>query len=205
MSKQLPDPASALSTEHKQQARRTDVLRHAANRGGIQQCVKTLQMTKTRAWTLEMTEDWTHPRITEHDKACVFQSTVEHNVASEHFNSSLAHITARPSQAKVGARKKSSTPLWRTMSPRKKAMKSPFYGRGSCNEKKRKSHKTKNSQAALLRLFSYVRPSVDPEWRSAPDGADRRQLVCLQVTRFFHFGSVLPNNPYNSPYGCEGI
>ena len=71
----------------------------------------------TRAWTLEMTEDWTRTRITEHDKACVLQSTVEHNVASEHFNSSLAHTTARTSQAKVGARKKSSTPLWRTMLP----------------------------------------------------------------------------------------
>ena len=32
----------------------------------------------------------------EHDKACVLQSTVEHIVASEHFNSSLAHITSRP-------------------------------------------------------------------------------------------------------------
>ena len=37
----------------------------------FQLCVRTLQMTMTRAWTLEMTEDWTHARITEHDKACV--------------------------------------------------------------------------------------------------------------------------------------
>ena len=63
------------------------MLRRATNRGGIQLCVKTLQMTMTRAWTLEMTEDWTHTRITEHDKACVLQSTVEHNVTSEQFNS----------------------------------------------------------------------------------------------------------------------
>ena len=93
----------------------------------------------TRAWTLEMTEDWTHSH---HDKACVIQSTVEHNVASEHFGSSLAHITARLSQAKVSARKKSSTPLWRTMSPGKKAVERPFFGRDSCNEKKKKVPKT---------------------------------------------------------------
>ena len=43
-------------------------------------------MTMTRGWTLEMTEDWTHTRVTEHDKACVLQITVEHKVASEHFN-----------------------------------------------------------------------------------------------------------------------
>ena len=52
-------------------------------------------MTMTRAWTLEMTEDWTHPRITEHDKACVLQSTVEHNVASEHFNSSFQILSKK--------------------------------------------------------------------------------------------------------------
>ena len=138
-----------------------------------------------------------------HDKACVIQSTVEHNVASEHFNSSLAHITARTSQAKVSARKKSSTPLWRTMSPGKKAVERPFYGRDCCNEKKKVPKK--NSQAALLRLFSNVRPSPDPEWRFSPDGAHRHRLVCRQVARFFHFGSVLPNNPYKSPNGCEGI
>ena len=85
-------------------------------------------------------------------------------------------------------------------------MERPFYGRGSCDEKKTKEFlNNKNSQAALPRLFSYVRPSVVPEWRSAPDGADRPQLVCRQVARFFHFGSVLPISPYNSPYGCEGI
>ena len=67
------------------------MLRQATHRDGIQLCVKTVQMTMTRAWTLEMTEDWTHTRIKEHDKACVLQSTVEHNVVSEQFKSSLAH------------------------------------------------------------------------------------------------------------------
>ena len=84
----------------KQQGRRTEVLRQATNSGGSQLCVKPLQMTMTRAWTLEMTEDWTHTRITEHDKAYALQRT------SEHFDSSLAHTTARPSQAKVCARNK---------------------------------------------------------------------------------------------------
>ena len=34
-----------------------------------------------------MTEEWIHTPITEHDKACVLQSFVEHNVESEHLNS----------------------------------------------------------------------------------------------------------------------
>ena len=127
-SEKFPDSVSALSTKHKQLGSRTEVLRQAMNRGGIQLCVKTLQMTMTRAWTLEMTEELIHTPITEHDKACVLQSFVEHNVASEHLNSER-----------------------------------PFYGRDSCNEKKReKVQNNKNSQAALLRLFSYVRPSPDP-------------------------------------------
>ena len=121
-----------------------------------------------------MTEDWTHTRITEHDKACVLQSTVEHNVASEHFNSSLAHITARPSQAKVSAWKKSSTPLWRTMSPGKKAMKRPFYGRDSCNEKTTKESKNKNftcSSSQTLQLRSSLaspRMALRPGRRTSP-------------------------------------
>ena len=82
----------------------------------------------------------------------------------------------------------------------------PFYGRDCCNEKKKESPtKNINSQAALLRLFNYVRPSPDPEWRFSPDGAHRHQLVCRHIARFFDFGKVLPNNPYNSPYGYEGI
>ena len=44
-SEQLPDSVSAQSTKHEQQARRTDVMRQATNRDGIQLCVKTLQMT----------------------------------------------------------------------------------------------------------------------------------------------------------------
>ena len=44
-SEQLPDSVSAQSTKHKQQARRTDVMRQATNRDGIQLCVKTLQVT----------------------------------------------------------------------------------------------------------------------------------------------------------------
>ena len=47
-SEQLPDSVSALSTEHKQQGRRTEVLRHATNCGGFQLCVKKLQVTMTR-------------------------------------------------------------------------------------------------------------------------------------------------------------
>ena len=46
-SEQLPDSVCAPSTKHKQQARRTDVLRKDTNRDGIQLCVKTLQMTMT--------------------------------------------------------------------------------------------------------------------------------------------------------------
>ena len=102
----------------------------------------------------------------------------------------------------------SSTPLWRTMSPGKKMLRSvPSTDVIAATRKKKffEKKKKKHSQAALLRLFSYVRPSPDPEWRSAPDGAHPPQLVCRQVARFFHFGSVLPNNPYNSPCGCEGI
>ena len=41
------DSVSAPSTRHKQQGRRTEVLRQATNRGGTQLCVKTLQMTVT--------------------------------------------------------------------------------------------------------------------------------------------------------------
>ena len=46
-SEQLPRSVSAPSTKHKQQGRRTEVLRQATNRGGIQLCVKTLQITMT--------------------------------------------------------------------------------------------------------------------------------------------------------------
>ena len=142
----------------KQQGRRTEVLRQATNRGGTQLCVKPLQMTMTRAWTLEMTEDWTHTRIKEHDKAYALQRT------SEHFDSSLAHTTGRPSQAKVGARNKIvHASLEDDVARKKNAMERPFHGRDSCNEKKKESffEKKKHSQAALLRLFSYVRPSPD--------------------------------------------
>ena len=85
-------------------------------------------------------------------------------------------------------------------------MERAFYGRDGCNEKKNKKNlKKTNSQAALLTLFSCVRPSPDLGWRSAPDGAHRHQLVRRQIVRFFHFGSVLLNNHYKSPNGCEVI
>ena len=55
-------------------------------------------MTTTRAWTLEMTEDWTPPRITEHDKARVFQSTVEHNVRAFQLVARAHHLKTLTSE-----------------------------------------------------------------------------------------------------------
>ena len=125
---------------------------------------QTLPMTLARAWTLEMTDDRTHTRITEHDKDGVLQST--------HFNSSLAHITARPSQAKVGARKKSSTPLWRTRQE-KNAVERPFHGSDSCNEKKKEKvqPKTKTPRPQTLQLRSSLagpRMALRPGRRTTP-------------------------------------
>ena len=83
----------------------------------------------------------------------------------------------------------------------------PFYGRDCCDEKKieklPKKQKLTGSSPQTLQL----RPSLagPPGRRSAPDFAHRHQLVCRQVASFFDFGSVLLNDPYNSPCGCEGI
>ena len=156
-SEQLPDSVSAPSTKHQQQGRRTEVLRQATNRDGIQLCVKTLQITMTRAWTLEMTEDWTHSRIMEHDKACVILSTVEHNVALEHFDSSLAHSKTLASEGRC--KEEIVLASLEDDVARKNAMERPFYGRDSCNEKiKRKKspkkQKLRGSSPQTLQLRS---------------------------------------------------
>ena len=92
------------------------------NRGGIQLCVKTLQMTMTTTQAVK------------------------------------CRRLAGP----------------KSLLPKKNAMERHFFGRDTCDEKNsKKNQKNKNSQTALL---------PNPRWCSASDGADRHQLVCLEVT-----------------------
>ena len=172
------------------------MLRQATNRSGIQLCVKTLQMTMTRARTLEMTEDWTHSH---HDKACVIQSTVEHNVASEHFNSSLAHITARTSQAKHAS-------LEDDVAREKNAVERPFYGRGSCNEKKtKKSQKTPTHR----QLSSDSSATFVPRQIPSGDFPRTAHIAISPSVAKSQDSSIsevyFPTTLCKSPYGCEGI